>query len=109
MNERTPAHPQVVEGMGARLPIPPPTAAAFAIMLEIGVSQRPAGGNRGLDFPHQGTVLLQPLAPAAIAQRIVEHGAPPPDEVGGGHEARRVCPIFEEDPSAIDEAVEGAP
>src|SRR5687767_5421826 len=58
IDERPPAHPQVVERMGARFPIPPSAPATLAILFEIGVPQRAAGCDRRLDLGDEGAVLL---------------------------------------------------
>ena len=108
VDERAPAHPQVVEGVRGGLPVPPAAGRARgAPVLEVGAAQGTAGGDRVLDRPQDAAVLLEPAAPGAAAQGVVEHRPAPGREVRRRHQAGGVGPVLEQEPPAVDEPLHG--
>src|SRR5205823_4499843 len=89
------------------LPVPPPAAAARrAPPFEVRVPHRPVGLNGRLHETQHLGVPAEPVGPAGVPNAIVEHGAPPPRQHRGRHEARGVRPVLEQEPAAVDEPVE---
>src|SRR5262249_18330413 len=106
MHEGAATHPQVVERVGGRLPVPPARLRARTAVNEVGAAGGPPLADRLLDRSQGPAILLEPAGPATAARVIVEHRAPPGREVICGHETRSVGPVFEERATLVDETIQ---
>ena len=108
MDERAPAHPQVVEGMRRGLAIPPAGGFPRIRSLEVGVGERAALLDRLLDGSHRALVVLRPEGPVPIARpiRIAVHHPAPAREMVGRHQAGGMRPVLEEQAAPVDETIE---
>jgi hypothetical protein len=97
-------HPEVMQGvMGGR---PAPPAAARPASFEVSAAHGAGRLDRRFHLREHFRVLAQPPRPAELARMVVEHRAAPEREKRRRDEARGVRPVLEEQPSAIDQAVE---
>src|SRR5213595_2817337 len=87
-------------------PRPPPAPAGGAASVEVRVAHRPIDLNGGRHAAQYLRVAAEPVGPAGVPDAVVEHGAPPPRQRGGRHEAGGVRPVLEEQPASVDEPVE---
>ncbi len=100
-------HPEVVQRVLHRPPVPPAAATPGGpLALELGVPHGAAGADQLGHGAEQAAVLAEPARPAGVAHAVVEHRAPPPRQHRDRHEARGVGPVLHEEPAAIDETVE---
>ncbi len=99
------AHPEVVEGVCGGLPVPPAPGRAAAVR-EVGAAHRTVGSDRFLDRPQDRAVLLEPLAPGATADRVVEHHPSPGREVRGRDQAGSVGPVLEQQPLPVGDPLD---
>src|SRR5262249_59486301 len=98
-------HPEVVQRVLHGAPAPPSALARRPSLLEVAVGHRPVSEHGGLDALEYLAVPPQ-ARPARVTKLIVEHGAAPPRQHGGGHQAGGVRPVLEEQAAAIDLAGE---
>ena len=107
VHRERPRHPEIVERVLDRLPVPPSSAPAGRPgRVEVGVAHRALRTDGRLDLAQHPGVAFEPPGPAGVADAIVEHGAPPPRQRRRRHEAGRVRPVLEQQPALVDEPIE---